>query len=227
MRPDRARARAGFTSPPARSAARARITPGSGNGIKLESGTTLASGSIPVGTTASKGLTLDNRTAQGTILDASVGNVTLTFQIGTGATSLNGGTASLSNPLTNSSFISVLGDTAGELSFASNDTISIIDLTKGYLSLGTPYLLIRAADNADYLGLATSGGSDDGVALNGWVENLTLEGLPSGPNEGLYLENGDLEVIAEGQVVPEPNAWALMVGGLAALFLLQRYRNKS
>ena len=36
----------------------------------------------------------------------------------------------------------------------------------------------------------------------------------------LYLYNGDLEV------VPEPGTWALMVGGLALLIVIQRRRSK-
>src|ERR1019366_6406457 len=36
----------------------------------------------------------------------------------------------------------------------------------------------------------------------------------------LYLEGGDLEV------VPEPGTWALMLGGLALLIMIQRRRNK-
>jgi hypothetical protein len=37
----------------------------------------------------------------------------------------------------------------------------------------------------------------------------------------LYLENGNLEV------VPEPGTWALMIGGLALLIIIQRRRSKS
>ena len=36
----------------------------------------------------------------------------------------------------------------------------------------------------------------------------------------LYLDNGQLEV------VPEPGTWALMLGGLALLIVIQRRRNK-
>jgi hypothetical protein len=40
------------------------------------------------------------------------------------------------------------------------------------------------------------------------------------PAPTLYLYNGDLEV------VPEPGTWALMLGGLALLVVIQRRRNK-
>jgi len=52
--------------------------------------------------------------------------------------------------------------------------------------------------------------------INGTMINSSsnLEGLQ------LYLYNGDLEV------VPEPGTWALMLGGLALLVVIQRRKNK-
>jgi len=120
-----------------------------------------------------------------------------------------------------------------------------VDLTSGAtLSLreGLPYLLISAGADSDYTGLVTS--------LNGTLNDLQLDGNgyvigvgtitdytaitinqfgPDGvtplvadstiyPDAQLYLLNGDLEV------VPEPGTWALMLGGLALLVVIQRRR---
>jgi fibronectin-binding autotransporter adhesin len=128
-------------------------------GITLASGSTLYSGDVPTGTAAGNGLTMDNTVAQGTILDASLGNVTLVFNLGTGTDGLTGSTVGqhpldFANPNVGSSFIKVLDSggpgSVGELKFATGDTIQINDLTGGHLQLnqGIPYLLIQAIMSA-------------------------------------------------------------------------------
>jgi fibronectin-binding autotransporter adhesin len=204
-----------------------------GAGITLASGGSLISGGIqgPISPleTAGLGLTLDNRAANGVIMNAGSGGANLTFYLGAGNIS-NPTDHDYASPNMNSTFMTVLGNAPGELAFAAGDSITVNDLTgvnNLQLSIGTPYLLIQAgsglaADNSLYSGLVTSGGVIDGVVQNGWVLNLTLNGsaTTSGPT-GLYLFNGELEV------VPEPGTWALMLGGLVFLVLLQRRRCES
>jgi autotransporter-associated beta strand protein len=183
---------------------------------------------------AGPGLTLDNRTAQGVILNAAVlsaglPTANLTFYLGAGTTGLNGSTIGqapfdFANPNTGSSYMNVPGSTPGELAFVSGDTITVIDLTGGnlQLNLDVPYLLIQADSNADYSGLVTTGGTDiNGNALNGFVTNLTLTtgtGTAAGEyyDTRLYLYNGDLEI------VPEPGTWVMLLGGLIVLMFCQR-----
>jgi hypothetical protein len=190
---------------------------------------------------AGSGLTLDNRTAQGVILNAAVlsaglPTANLTFYLGAGTTGLNGSTIGqtpfdFANPNTGSTYMNVPGSTPGELAFVSGDTITVIDLTGGnlQLNLDVPYLLIQADSNADYSGLVTNTGTDiNGNALNGFVTNLTLTtgtGTAAGEyyDTRLYLYNGDLEI------VPEPGTWVMMFGGLAVLMFcqLRQYRKLS
>ena len=208
------------------------IQPGAGKGITLMANSTLISGGIQTGSTTvsapqGSGLTLDNTSAGGngtTILDASVGSADLTFYLGAGSTT-GAGFHSWNTPNLNSTYLTVLGNTAGELKFATGDTITVNDVSGNTLQLNmaTPYLLIQtsATDNSDFTGLTTTGGvSVGGVAQNGYVTNLSLNGTAVNetwyPN--LYLNNGDLEM------VPEPSTWAMMIGGLALLVFIQRRR---
>jgi fibronectin-binding autotransporter adhesin len=203
------------------------IAPTSGTGVTVATGGTLVSGIFPsTGTVAGNGLTLDNSANLSKILTVQ-DNATLSFYLGSGATA---DSFDFAHPATQSSFLTVLGNTAGEIQFGTNDTINLVDLTGGQLQLlsSTAYLLIQAgggdalSDNNLYAGLTTSGGVIGTAIQNGWVTNLNLTGL-SGvtyPNERLYLYDGDLEV------VPEPSTWALMIGGLAVLVVWQRRRSK-
>ena len=212
------------------------IRPGSGNGITIASGGSLISGAVQAApsptTTAGAGLTLDNTVAAGTILDASVGSANLTFYLGAGNPT-SAGTYTFNNPNIASSYMTVLGNTVGEIKFAAGDTITLTDLTTGnlQLNLSVPYLLIQAgttpdllADNNLYSGLATTGGTDiSGNILNGFVTTpLTLNGNTTGeyPATRLYLYNGELEV------VPEPGTWAMMLGGFALLVFIQRRKSR-
>jgi fibronectin-binding autotransporter adhesin len=196
------------------------------NGITLSANSTLISGGVQSGTTAGKGLTLDNSgsVANSTILDASIGSANLTFSLGAGNVSSTPA-YNFAAPNTNSTYMTVVGNTANELKFATGDTITVNDLTGTnnlQLNMSVPYLLISAGSDADYSGLITTGGvSVGGVTQNGFVTNLTVNGTAATENYGtrLYLYNGDLEV------VPEPSTWAMMIGGLAVLVFWQRRKN--
>ena len=209
------------------------ITPGSGKTISLAAYSTLVSGIAQTGisTTPTKGLTINNTPGTTAVLDAHLGNVTLSFDLGAGNTGLLHSTAGdpvyqFGNPDIDSSYLTLNGNTPGEIAFAGSDTIQVNDLSNGglHLNLGIPYLLITAYDNAAFTGIKTNTGTNTlGVANNGWVTNLSLnfQGGTYPNGEGLYLYNGNLEV------VPEPSTWALMLGGLAVLILIQRRKNRS
>ena len=163
--PDPVRARELSWSAGATLAGSGSIQPGSGKGITLAANSTFISGGVQSGTTAGHGLTLDNTVAGGTILDASVGSAKLTFYLGAGTTN-GAGAFTFGSPNTNSTFLTVLGNTVGEVSLAAGDTITLTDLTGGnlQLGLGTPYLLIQAgttpnllSDNDLFAGLTTTG----------------------------------------------------------------------
>jgi fibronectin-binding autotransporter adhesin len=225
--------------------------------VTLTSGGTVYSGAVAAGTGApatgvGAGITL------GSALNVNGGN--LTFALNNGTTSPP---ASYSSPNMTTSFMTVTGNTTGEISFTGTDTVTLVDLTSGGLTLrmNAPYLLIQAgstpgllADDALYYGLVTMG-SDGTISMdgNGYVlgvykgtgdftnpANYTAitfnefgaDGVTPLTNAGangrdvsyltpsLYLYNGELEV------VPEPGTWALMIGGLALLIVIQRRRNK-
>ena len=189
-------------------------------------------------------MTINNSSNLSNVLVVNGGG-TLTFDLGS-TTVYNGGSGALNfaNPNTNSTFLSITGSTADQIFSNSSSAVNIdlVDLTYGVPSGGVsltlraqnPYLLIQTAlgNDADFSNLVTTGGT----GVNGYVLgvsngmggytgfNLTAYDLSgdqvSTPtnlqNLRLYLYNGDLEV------VPEPGTWALLLGGLALLVLLQR-----
>ncbi|HEY0258196.1 MAG TPA: PEP-CTERM sorting domain-containing protein [Candidatus Methylacidiphilales bacterium] len=162
----------------------------------------------------------------------------LTFNLGAGSTT---GPFAFSNPNTNSTYLSVTSDTAGGINFGTGAAINInlVDLT-AYQPVGTgdslqlqfqnPYLLIAADSDSDYANLVTTGGLDQNgyvlgvgtlqsyTALNLDLQNVNGQVI-GGAGLQLYLYNGNLEV------VPEPGTWALMLGGLAVLIIIQRRKN--
>jgi fibronectin-binding autotransporter adhesin len=231
------------------------ITPGAGTGgVVVQSGGTLASGGVQSNASpynATSGLTMNNSSASlSSILSVNAG-AELQFALGAGSTTFGSGTGYLNfaNPETNSSYLNIAGNTAGEVNFATSGAAITVDLTdltttapQGTgltLRQQNPYLLIQAGADSDY-NLVTSGGYDQngyvmGTSSNGGLTidtsafNIEVTALGSATpinnssnyqNLQLYLYNGDLEV------VPEPGTWALMLGGLAMLIVIQRRRSK-
>jgi len=192
------------------------IMPGSGatSGVSITSGGSLYSGGTPSEPATSTGLqnegiTLDNTMAHlgnlGTgpstdsILSVSgdaPANLTFALGAGTNAITVPGGVVGntsgntpydFGNPDTNSTYMTVLGDTAGEINFSGdNTTVTLVDTTNtGALQVGTlalaapqlqPYLLIAATDDNDYYGLVTE-------AVNG-VLSLDQNGYVVGVYNG-------------------------------------------
>jgi len=194
---------------------------------------------------AGQGLSINNAANLSSALAVNAG-AELTFALGTGTNTVNA--YSFASPNINSTYLSVAGNTNKEINFATSGaqmTINLVDLTAAAptgttLSLRTsnPYLLIQAGSNLDY-NLVTSGGYDvngyvtgtsadngatvDTSAFGFQVTDITGTRIDTSTNyEGLqlYLFNGDLEV------VPEPGTWAMMLGGLALLLVIQRRKSK-
>jgi fibronectin-binding autotransporter adhesin len=249
---------------------------GTGSGAVTVNGGTLAgSGAITTssGMTVSSGGTLASGDAQsptsmmvdGTHLainntSVSIASANLTFDLGAGTTA-GAGRMTFGTPNINTTYLSLTGSTT--MNFSGTDSISLVDLTNTTgsngslaLRLGTPYLLIQAGANADYLNLVINSGTlaspiyslsqNDSNLINGYVVGVYTSGavngtdvnpisinqygadgvtpLTAGPNgvypvPVLYLNAGQFEV------VPEPGTWALMVGGLALLVVIQRRKN--
>jgi fibronectin-binding autotransporter adhesin len=239
----------------------------SGAGVTINGGGTLSSGARSqisgTGLSTLGGMSLAG-TTQLTV-GSSVGTANLTFDLGSGTSGINGGSASFhsfSNPNNNTTYLSL--NASSSINFAGSTSISLVDLTNtngsnGSLGLfvGTPYLLVHAALNTDYFNLVINSGTNanpilslsqnDSNSVNGYVlgvwaggsnpltdytaisisqygaDGVTpLTGVAGGnyPAPTLYLDAGNLEV------VPEPGTWALMIGGLALLVVIQRRRNK-
>jgi fibronectin-binding autotransporter adhesin len=204
--------------------------------VSLSSGANLYSGSTATGTGVGSGMTLTSTLA--------VSSSSLTFQLNNGVT-----TATYANPNTTTSFLNL--GTTGSISFSGTDAINLVDLTNGNLMTlrmnATPYLLISAASDAMFNNLVTmnstgqlaldGNGTVLGVWQGGALTNYTALTINQFGSDGvtplahattadpgyyapsLYLINGDLEV------VPEPSTWALMIGGLALLVMIQSRRN--
>ncbi len=98
------------------------------------------------------------------------------------------------------------------------------DLTNGHLqlSINSPYLLIKAGSDADYVGLTTTGDVNGLTNQDGYVTNVSLNSdfTAEYASATLYLSNGELEV------VPEPSAWAMALSGIAVLIFIQARRRK-
>jgi autotransporter-associated beta strand protein len=114
-----------------------------GGNLKLDSGANFLSSDVQTGPNATPGMVVQN-------LDASAGNVTLTFYLGNSAA--NATPDNFANPLTTaSSFVTVLGTMAGEIAFNSTDTINLVDLSPSTLKLymGTTYVLMTAGNGTE------------------------------------------------------------------------------
>jgi len=105
------------------------------------------------------GMKLDNTAALSSILAVNGGS--LTFALGTNTTG-GSGYNTFGTPSLNSTYMTVTGNTTGEISFTGIDTVNLVDLTTAGVSAGTlalrtstPYLLIQAGSDSDYAGLIT------------------------------------------------------------------------
>jgi fibronectin-binding autotransporter adhesin len=219
-------------------------------GIIVQSGGTLASGDVQSNAApyvASQGLSINNAAGLSSALSVNAG-AELTFALGAGSS------GTFASPNTNSSYLSVAGNTAGEIGFTNTAsgsgaiTVNLVDLTTGApvgttlaLRQSSPYLLIQAGSNSDY-DLITSLNGVLSVDGNGYVVGVgtstssynsaafdlqvTALGSITPINSGTNYQN--LQLYLENgdlEVVPEPHTWALMLGGFALLIALQR-RNK-
>jgi len=215
--------------------------------VTIASGGTLFSGAVQTSngthdTVTGSGLTING--ASGSLLTVNGGS-TLKFSLGAGAST---GYLAFSTPNMNSTFLTLTDSSADQIfsDTTTSDTVTIVDLTAKFTTPGpndllqlryqNPYLLIATGtgNNSDFANLMTTGGLGSngyvlGVAngtggytafalnatdINGVALTYPLNNLQ------LYLYNGDLEI------VPEPGTWALMIGGLALLLVVQRRKSK-
>ena len=113
----------------------------------------------------------------------------------------------------------LIHDSMGDAGFSGLVTVSGFGANTVYTLDGNGYV-VGVAD----AGWAPSDGSTDTTAIQ--INQFGANGVTAlTPGNGgiynapvLYLENGNLEV------VPEPGTWALMIGGLALLIIIQRRR---
>jgi len=211
--------------------------------VTLTSGGMLYSGATASAVTTGPGTGAVNGTAGGLKLSSAlnVNGGTLSFALA------NQATPSSTGALT-TSYLS----TTGTVNFTGTDAIDLVDTTNGGLTLrmNQPYVLISASSNSMFTGLVTIGANGvltldgNGAVLGVWAggsnpltdyttitinqfgsDGVTPMASATTASNGYYqpslvLINGDLEV------VPEPGTWALMLGGLALLVMIQRRRNK-
>jgi fibronectin-binding autotransporter adhesin len=211
--------------------------------VTLAAGTTLYSGGVASGTPSTgpgSGMTLNSTLA--------VNSANLTFALNTG----NVPGATVSNPNTSTTYLT----TTSTISFTgSGNSVTLVDLTTGGLTLrmNQPYLLVSASSDSMFHGLvvqmangqlALSDTGAQGIVLGvsdgmsdplGYstiaINEFGADGVSALANTTtadpgyyqpyLYLAGGDLEV------VPEPETWALMLGGFGLLVLWQRRRSQA
>ncbi len=226
------------------------------SGVSLASGSSLISGDAQTGPTITgKGLTFTNTSVSvaSANLTFALGSGTTGYYAGVNGgqatTHYN-----FTNPNNNTTYLTLSGTST--LNFTGSDSVTIQDLTGGAqsatpltLNLAAPYLLVEssATNNSAFTGLITESSQLPGATLsldgNGFVvgvyngsgaySNYTpliinqtdvngnaLTGANAYAGLTLYLNNGQLDV------VPEPGTWALMIGGLALLIVIQRRKSK-
>ncbi len=226
------------------------ILPGTGTGVTVASGGTLASGTKQVSdathdTVNGTHLTLNNTgNLANKILTVNSGS-TLTFFLGAGAST---GT-SFATPNLNSTYLNVLGNSVGEVTFDPTAPINIhlVDLTALFssptandmlqLRSQNPYLLIQtgtglASDDSNFANLVTTGGlNQNGYVLGSGTStssynpfNITMTDING--SAVAYPTNGLQLYLYNGslEVVPEPGTWAMMLAGFGLLLLIQSRR---
>jgi hypothetical protein len=183
----------------------------------------LVSGGVQVangGAVTGTGMKLDNTAGLSSIL--TVNGANLTFALGTNTTA-GTGSYNFNTPSTNSTFMTVTGNTTGEINFAagSHDSVTIMDVTSGAtlaLRLSTPYQLITAGLDSDYANLVIATGTganttyslsnlDGNTNVNGWVVGVWtgLGGTDYKDNvTAIAINQVDLTGLQLGNVYPAP-----------------------
>jgi hypothetical protein len=201
------------------------ILPSGTNAITVAAGGAIAAGgvqpaSVSTGNSnvANGNLTLDTSSfTRGTGINPNailnLNSAKLTFALGSGNAD-------------SGSKIVVTGGVANTIAFSGTTTVTINDLVDTHLTLNQEYVLVEG-DNTTYTGL-------DFGATTALGEQITggLQLLASGTNgnffsqwynsSDLYLQGDNIVV----EVVPEPQTWAMMLGGLAFLLFCQFRRHK-
>jgi len=148
----------------------------------------------------------------------------------TGASSIKNTNLEFNLNTTGASNKLVIGTTALTL---TGDTLTLNVSSIGVIAANTPYILVAGTGgngNGLLTGSQYSGLTGGGTAANGYelVNGLTLDftgiGAPANWYNNSYVflvNNGGVDDI-EVEVVPEPSAWAMMIGGLATLVFWQR-----
>ena len=170
--------------------------------------TTTGTGAVTVssgGTLAGVG-TISGTSASGTggILEIGSGSVTFSGTSNlSGLTTINAGVISVTEPLDFSLGTST-GTASGTYTFSNPNTSSTyVEGVIDTVGTSAPYQLVEDSSS----GAATLSGIQ--------ITNL---GLNSSGAPLLYLQSGDLQVVA----IPEPSTWALAIGALTALAIYRR-----
>jgi hypothetical protein len=205
------------------------IAPAGASGVSITSGGTLAPGgtqtAVPVGgtpgTSANGNLSLNTTglASGSTILNLS--GAKLTFALGAGTNT------DLAGENLTGSQVDIVGAVANTVAFGGTNTVTINDLVGGKLTLNQEYVLIDGNDTT-YTGLTYGATTSLGTLITG---GLTLLAPGTTGNffsqwygtSQLYLQGDNIDV----DVVPEPSSWAMMVGGLAVLFVVVRRKTAS
>jgi autotransporter-associated beta strand protein len=230
-----------------------------GSPVTVNAGGNLASGGAQstAPNITGTGITFTNSSVVLSGTGAGALSANLTFDLGANHGGAVGSFHSFSSPNTNSTFMTLSGTSTLNFTAGSTESVSLVDLTNGNLSLRaqTPYLLISAGSDADYLNLVINSGTTanpilslsqndsttDGYVLGVWAGGTNALTDYSAININQFGSNGMTPLVAGStayyspdlylnggnlEVVPEPATWALMFGGLSLLVLIQRRKGK-
>jgi hypothetical protein len=118
----------------------------------------------------------------------------------------------------------------------SSTTLTLNQIGSGIITPGTSYTLITdtAGFNSASDGLTTTTLPNGQMMITSGlsIAGSTYFGASTGGYTGGFYSGSYLYIDSTGddidvEVVPEPGTWALMLGGLAMLFVIQRRRNKA